>query len=351
MLFKLSSSPHVRAKLRTPQLMRLVIYCLIPGIAAQWYFFGWGNLIQIALACFTALLCEGLYYKVRKRPAIPYLSDCSALLTAVLIGVSLPPMAPWWLVVMGTAFAIIIAKNLYGGMGQNLFNPAMVAYVLLLISFPVQMTSWLPPAPLMLHENSLLDAIYSIFTGYSFDGYSVHQLREGIDGATMATPLDQLKTGLTLGLTSSEIMKQDIYSFLSGVGVEWVNIGFLIGGLILLKRRAISWHIPVSFLVALFFYSLVGFMLHPDGTGSPLLHLFSGATMLGAFFILTDPVTASTTVKGRLVYGALVAFLVYCIRTWGGYPDAVAFAVLMGNMCVPLIDYYTQPKVYGRSQN
>lgn len=251
------------------------------------------------------------------------------------------------MLVLGTAFAIIIAKHLYGGLGQNLFNPAMVAYVLLLVSFPVQMTSWLPPSSIAAYDIGFADAASVIFTGFSLDGYSMLQLKQGVDGLTMATPLDTLKTGLTQGLTATEVMTHKVFEGWGGIGWSWVNLGYLLGGLFLLQQKVINWRIPTAVLGALLLAATLGYLATPDATATPMLHLFSGATMLGAFFIATDPVSASTTAKGRLVYGVLIGVLVYVIRRFGGYPDAFAFAVLLANLCVPLIDSLTRPKVYG----
>lgn len=347
MAFNIASSPHTHSRRSTSDIMRTVILCSALGIAAQWFFFGWGVLIQVILASLVALASEAAILVLRKRPALPYLRDNSALLTGILVGISIPPLAPWWITVIGVVFAIVIAKHLYGGLGQNLFNPAMVAYVVLLISFPVQMTTWLPPSSISAAPVSLLDSLYTVFTGFTQDGFSVHQLRMSVDGVTMATPLDTLKTSLTTGHTTTETLASPIFGMIAGIGWEWVNVGFLLGGLLLLKLRIIQWQIPVGMLGALFVISTVAFLFNPDGTASPIIHLFSGATMLGAFFIATDPVSASTTVKGRLIFGALIGILVYLIRTWGGFPDGVAFSVLLANMCVPMIDYYTRPRTYG----
>ncbi|WP_413641359.1 electron transport complex subunit RsxD [Oceanisphaera sp. IT1-181] len=346
MALTISSSPHDRIPLDTPTLMRRVCYCLLPGIGAQWWFFGSGSLIQILLAILTAYGAEALVLALRGRRLSP-LKDNSALLTAILIGIALPPLAPWWLVVIGTGFAIIVAKHLYGGIGQNLFNPAMIAYVLLLVSFPLQMTSWLPPLELQLYPVTFADSVSAIFTGFTLDGFSPHQLRELADGATMATPLDTLKTGFTQGHTANEILANPVFDGLAGLGWQWVNLAYLAGGLMLLRLKLTSWTIPVSILLSLFVASLIGFLIAPDGTASPTLHLLSGATMVGAFFIATDPVSAATTFKGRLIYGALIGLLIYLIRTFGGYPDAIAFAVLLANMTVPMIDALTKPTTYG----
>ncbi|HIF9231818.1 TPA: electron transport complex subunit RsxD [Photobacterium damselae] len=349
-VFNIASSPHAHSRKSTSAIMRTVILCAAFGIAAQTYFFGIGTLIQVLLASTVSVLAEACILKLRKRPIVPYLRDNSALLTGVLIGISIPPLAPWWLTVIGVIFAIVIAKHLYGGLGQNLFNPAMVAYVVLLISFPVQMTTWLPPSSLSANPTSILDSIMAIFTGFTQDGYSVQQLRLSIDGVTMATPLDTFKTSLTTGMHAVDIMAKPVYDSFAGIGWEWVNLGFLLGGLILLKMRIIQWYIPVSMLLGLFIASSIGYVVDPAQHASPLIHMFSGATMLGAFFIATDPITASTTVKGRLIFGAFIGVMTYLIRTHGGFPDGVAFSVLLANMCVPLIDYYTRPRTYGHTR-
>ncbi|MFO6422073.1 electron transport complex subunit RsxD [Motilimonas sp. KMU-193] len=347
MKLNLASSPFSRKALKTPDLMRLVILCLIPGVFVQWYVFGWGNLIQIFIAGALAVVTEAAVLAIRKKPILRTIKDNSALLTGVLLGISLPPYTPWWITAIGIVFAILVVKHLYGGLGQNLFNPAMVAYVLLLISFPVHMTSWVPPESLMQHSVSFADAWSLVASGFSIDGYSLHQIKTAVDGTTMATPLDTLKTDLGHGLTVSESLNKPIFGTFAGFGTEWINIAFLVGGLVLLKQKAIGWQIPASFLGGLFVISLVGYLTDPDTMVSPIIHLFSGASLFAAFFILTDPVSASTTPRGRIIFGLLIALLTYVIRTWGGYPDAIAFAVILANMCVPLIDYYTQPSVYG----
>ena len=271
-----------------------------------------------------------------------------ALLTGLLLAVSIPPLAPWWMVVLGTAFAVVIAKQLYGGLGHNPFNPAMIGYVVLLISFPVQMTSWLPSYEIAAHLPAFSDALQMIFTGHTAAGGDMASLRLGIDGVSQATPLDTFKTSLHAGHSVQQVLQLPVYGgVLAGLGWQWVNIAWLAGGLFLLWQKAIRWHIPVSFLVSLGLCATLGWIFSPQSLASPQMHLLSGATMLGAFFILTDPVTASTTNRGRLIFGALAGLLVWLIRSFGGYPDGVAFAVLLANITVPLIDYYTRPRVYG----
>ncbi|MEC5318804.1 electron transport complex subunit RsxD [Brenneria populi subsp. brevivirga] len=348
MAFKIASSPFTHNQLRTRRMMSLVIAACVPGMLAQCYFFGYGSLVQVCLAAITAIGAESVTMSLRKYPVRASLADNSALLTGILLGISLPPLAPWWMAVMGCVFAIVIAKQLYGGLGQNPFNPAMIGYVVLLISFPVQMTSWLPPAPLQSLPVGFYDTLSIIFTGHTPSGHSVQQLMQTIDGISQATPLDSFKTALRSGHQPEQILQQPLFSgVLAGVGWQWVNIGYLTGGAFLLLRGSIRWHIPVGFLFTLTLCSALAWMLSPAHHAPPLLHLFSGATMLGAFFIATDPVTASTTNRGRLIFGALIGLLVWLIRTYGGYPDGVAFAVLLANITVPLIDYYTQPRAYG----
>lgn len=347
MAFWIASSPHNHIQKETSSLMRLVIYATIPGVFAQWYFFGWGNLIHIALATITVLLAEFSILSLRNKKIDPELFDGSAILTAVLLGISIPALAPWWISVFGALFAIGIVKQLYGGLGHNPFNPAMAAYVMLLISFPVQMTLWQAPLSLMSYDLDLDNVLSTIFTGYTSDGFSTDQLRIHVDGFTMATPLDTLKTNLTLGLTISESFKSPIFGQHFGLGWEWVNLGFLLGGIFLIAKKAIDWVTPASFLASLFLCSLIAYSISPDSSASTMFHWFSGATMLGAFFILTDPVSGATSTKGRVVFAALAGILVYLIRKFGGYPDALAFAVLLCNMSAPLIDQYTRPRTYG----
>lgn len=352
MNLNLASSPHQHIRRNTGQVMRLVLYALIPGILLQTWFFGFGTLIQIMLAIVTAIVTEAVILEMRKRDFERSLKDYSAVLTAVLLAISIPPFAPWWVIVIGTFFAIAIVKQLYGGLGFNLFNPAMAAYVMLLVSFPLQMTQWLPPQTLALYEHNVMDAVYTIFSRYSQEGLSLNQLRFGIDGTTMATPLDTVKTLLTKGLTYSESLQQRIFDstlYSLNVAWSWIAFGYLLGGLFLIKQKVINWHIPVGMIATLFAMALIMSFVDSDRFPSVLFHLFNGSIIVGAFFIATDPVSASTTNKGRLIFGAAIGAWVYLIRTWGGYPDAVAFAVIIMNMAVPLIDYYTRPRVYGHS--
>jgi electron transport complex protein RnfD len=276
----------------------------------------------------------------RKRPILPALLDGSAVLTAVLLAVALPPIAPWWITVFGSLFAIVIGKQIYGGLGFNPFNPAMVGYAVLLISFPRYMTAWLPPEGVLPIHPGLADVWASIFQTSAAHAY---------DAMAMATPLDTMRTQLGMGQSLDEIHNSPLFGAVAGKGWQWVNLGYLLGGLWMVKRNVVAWQIPLGFLAALTLMSLASYLADPGGYPTPLFHLFSGATMLGAFFIATDPVSASTTPKGRLIYGALIGTLVFVIRSWGGFPDGVAFAVLLLNLAAPTIDHFTRPRVYGHS--
>lgn len=338
-LFRISP-PFLAGTNRVTLQMLQVLLAMVPAVAAMVVFFGPAVLINISLALVTALLAETLMLKIRKRPVKPFISDGSAAVTAVLLAVAIPPLSPWWLTVTGVLFSIVFAKHLYGGLGYNPFNPAMVGYVLLLLSFPLEMTTWLPVLSLADNPLNFSQALQLIFSGETSGGLVP-------DTVSGATPLDAMKTQIGLDILPEYIVNQDLFGMLGGLGWEWINLWFLLGGLFLLYRGVINWHVPVAMLLTLFVFSSLTSLFAPDITGSPMLHLFSGGTMLGAFFIATDPVSGSTTVKGRLVFGAGVGALTYIIRIWGGYPDGVAFAVLLMNMLVPLIDYYTQPRVYG----
>jgi electron transport complex protein RnfD len=340
MQFPTFTSPHTEQPFSVTAVMLQVILALIPGVIAMIWYFGWGVLINIALAIGFALGFEALVLKLRKRPVLPALQDLSAVVTAMLFAIAIPPILPWWLTLLGMGFAIILVKQLYGGLGYNPFNPAMAAYVLLLISYPVQMTTWLPPLRLSEHPLDLLDSLRLIFLGIPPAGLS-------LDAITMATPLDQMRTNLEMNRMISEIRQSPLWGDFGGLGWEWVGNWFLLGGLWLLFKRTITWHIPFSFLSGLVGMGVLFWLFDPETHPFPLFHVFSGGAILGAFFIATDPVSACTTKRGQLIYGAAIGILVYIIRSWGGYPDAVAFAVLLMNMAAPTIDHYARPRTFG----
>lgn len=324
--------------------MRTVIMACIPGVAALTFYFGLGTLFNILFCTLCCLAFEAGALALRKRPIGFYLKDYSAVVTAVLLGISLPPFAPWWLLFIGCFFAIVVAKQLYGGLGYNPFNPAMVGYVVLLISFPLEMSQWLAPAASFSEVVPLADGMRQMVLGQS--------LAE-LDGWTGATPLDVVKQNSAL-LVSDLYREAPIFTQgkWAGAGWEWASIGFLIGGIYLLVKKVFTWHAPFSMLLTL---AVLAAIFYDGGSsnsaGSPLFHWLSGATMFGAFFIVTDPVTSAVSQKGRIIYGALVGVLVFVIRTWGNYPDAVAFAVLLMNFAAPFIDYYTVPRTYGHAKS
>ncbi|EAT13509.1 electron transport complex subunit RsxD [Bermanella marisrubri] len=336
------SSPHTTRKGSTGSVMLQVLLALVPGIIALTWFFGPGHLIQIAIATTTAVAAEAAILKLRNKPVIFFLKDYTAVVTAFLLALALPPYLPYWVTIVAALSSIVFAKQLYGGLGQNPFNPAMVGYALVLVSFPVAMTtSWSGPTTLIDEGISFSQALQWIFAQ-----------RETFDAVAMATPLDVYKHEVA-SQTGAEILAQPLFSGASGdqlvLGWEWVSIAFLIGGLYLMWRRIFTWHIPGSMLLALFLCS-VFFGWDDDLYVPTTLHMLAGATMLGAFFIATDPVSASTTPLGKIIFGAGIGILVFVIRTWGAYPDAVAFAVLLMNFAAPFIDQYTQPRTYGHKK-
>ncbi len=336
-------SPFITKPVCVSEIMLNVLLALIPGIALYVWFYGPAILISLLLASVTALSVEALMLKIQNKPVAFFLKDNTALLTAWLLALSIPSLAPWWMVVVGTAFAISISKHLYGGLGNNPFNPAMIGYAVLIISFPVHMTHWIAPAGLSDVSLNFADQLSYIFGETLPSGLK-------LDAVTMATPLDTLKTQLHQNGSISDILSMPIYGHLGGVGGEWVAGGFLLGGLYLLAKRIISWHIPAAFLATLFATAGIFHLIDPAHYVQPVLHWFSGAAMLGAFFILTDPVTSPTTPRGKIIFAAGAGLLTYLIRTFGGFPDGVAFATLLMNICVPLIDAYTQPKVFGKKE-
>lgn len=303
----------------TPQLMQQFLLALIPGSIAMLVVFGPGVAVNIIVAVLAAVALEFFALKVRGLPTTNLL-DGSAVATALLLALTLPPLLPLWMIVVGVAFAILLAKHAYGGLGHNLFNPAMVGFAVLIISFPMAMSRWLPP----FDDMSFLQLL-SIKLGAPL-----------VDAVTMATPLDDFK--FRSAVTHDEYWT----SIKNGHWQAWmiINMGFLISGLYLLYKRITRWHAPVAMLATLALLSALFF----DGgssnsLGSPLFHLFSGATMLGAFFIVTDPVTSPDFRRGQLIFGIGVGVLTFIIRSIGAYPEGLAFAILLMNGVTPLINY------------
>lgn len=345
MKFKLAEAPHLKPINSVGAVMRQVLYALIPATVAYVWFFGWGLVINMLIASSAALAAELLMLNLRGKPIRPFLLDGSAILTAVLLAWAIPPLTPWWMTVTGTVFAIVFAKHLYGGLGYNPFNPAMVGYVVLLIAFPVAITHWIKPEMLVddVYRLSLWDTIQAIFTGHLPASVNV-------DAVTSATPLDMVKTQLGLNHTVAEIRQSPIFGDFGGRGWEWIDNFLFLGGFYLLFRGVIRWQIPTGVLLGLGGMAFAFYIIDPSNHPSPAFHIFSGAAVLGAFFIATDPVSAATTPKGRLIYGFGIGILTYIIRTWGGYPDGIAFAVLLMNAAAPMIDYFTKPRVYGHGR-
>lgn len=338
----LVSSPHGSRPNRVDRVMQEVLLALVPGVVAMIWFFGWGVLVNITLAVAVAVAAEAAVMRVRRRAIRPAIGDYSAVVTAVLFAISVPPTLPWWMTLLGMVFAIVLVKQLYGGIGYNPFNPAMAGYVFLLVSYPVAMTTWLAPGMLAEHALSFAESLQLIFTGALPSGLEW-------DAISAATPLDEMRSKLDQGLVIQEIRLGPLWGDFGGRGWEWIANWFLLGGVYLLWRRIITWHIPVSMLSALAAAAGVFWLIDPTTHPFPAFHLFGGAAILGAFFIATDPVSACTTRKGQLLFGASIGVLVFVIRTWGGYPDAVAFAVLLMNIAAPTIDHYTQPRVFGHT--
>jgi electron transport complex protein RnfD len=331
-----TTPPYLSQNVSVQRVMLQVLVALLPGIAAYVWLLGPAVLVQLAIASASALLGEFLMLKLLRKPIGLFLGDGSALVTAWLIALSFPPLAPWWLIVVGTLFAIIVAKHLYGGLGQNPFNPAMIAFAVCIVSFPALMSQW-PPVDL---HASLADQLALVFG-----------LLPRLDTMSGATPLDALKTALKLAEGSSSVSTvmadAKTFGYFAGRGWEWVGAAYLIGGLWLWQRKIISWHVSTAFIAGIAALSAALWLINPAQFANPLFHLFSGGSMLGAFFIVTDPVSGCTTVKGKLIFGFSAGILAYLIRVFGGYPDGVAFAVLLLNICVPLIDLYTQPPIFG----
>jgi electron transport complex protein RnfD len=302
--------------------MYSVVVALIPAMFVGVYLFGFQALAIILLSVVASMATEAGAQRMMGRKVT--ISDGSAVITGILLALNLPPTVPWWLVVTGSAIAIVIGKQIYGGLGYNPFNPALVARVILLISFPVQMTSWVKPTPLF---------------------------SRAIDVVTTATPLGEMKTHLLVknsleGFTMGELWNPFIGNIGGCIG-ETSVIALLLGAGFLLYRGYISWHIPITFIGTVFILSGFFWLINPDQYMNPLFHILTGGLMLGAFYMATDMVTSPVTARGMMVFGAGCGVITIIIRLFGGYPEGVSYSILLMNAATPLIDRYTRPMTFG----
>jgi len=318
-----SSSPHAHSGSSVRRIMLDVIIALVPALLVSVYFFGW-NALRLVLACvITCVATEAGSRKWMGRNL--GIDDLSAVITGILLAFNLPPSLPTWMACVGSVFAIVIAKQLFGGIGYNPFNPALAGRVMLLISFPVFMTRWSEwtiPSPI------------------------------GMDAVTSATPLGLAKT--TVGSTGAlpfmfdgGTMLQLFVGSQNGCIGEVSAAALLLGGIYLLIRRCITWHIPVAYIATVAVFSGILWIHHPQQNLAPHFHVLSGGLMLGAIFMATDMVTSPVTKRGMLVFGMGCGVLTMLIRRWGGYPEGVSFAIILMNAVTPLINRATRPRVFG----
>ena len=293
-----------------------VLLALLPGALTLLLLNGWGTLWQLILCLLSGIACQVLSQSFKRGPALPPAETGSTLISAVLLGLALPALAPWWVALSACAFAIIMGKGLFGGYGRNLFNPAMLGYAFALISFPAALSQW--PA----EASDLSSSLAQVFGLAAPDGWS------------QATALDALRNNDRLTFTELST-RHPAFGVLGDARAQWAGLAFAGGGLWLLQQKIIRWQAPTGMLGALLVISLLCWNgTGSDSHGSPLLHLFSGATLLAAFFIVTEPVSGPRHARAQLYFGIGAGLLTYLIRTWGSFPDGVAFAVLLMNLCV-----------------
>lgn len=346
MQFERRDAPFLSPQVSVSSLMLQVLAALLPAALAHVWFFGPGFLFNLLVASLFAAVGEALMLSMRSRRPETGLKDYSALVTAALLAFALPSLTPWWVTATGALFAVVVAKHLYGGLGFNIFNPAMAGYVVILVAFPMHLNLWVAPAmgDLDYPTLTILQTLTFTLTGSLPDALT-------FDAVSRATPLDVMKSGLNNNFTTTEIRAIPIMGDFGGRGWEWIGNFLAIGGFWLLIRKIIRWQIPVGVGVGLLLPATIMYMIEPGSNASPGFHLFAGATILCAFFIATDPVSAATSPRGRLLYGLGVGFVIYCIRKWGSYADGVAFAILIMNMAVPAIDYFTRPHIVGHEED
>ncbi len=347
------SGPFTHAPNSVQNTMFTVLLALVPATVFNLYLFGWPAILLFTITVVACVAVEAACLALADRPVVATLSDYSAVLTGWLLAMSLPPWAPWWTGVLGAILAIALAKHAFGGIGQNVFNPAMVARVALLVSFPVVMTAWVLPHPLLSSKAPGLNQSLSITLGGNVP-----------DSVSAASALGYVKTELSRGIPVSESLKEfsrdsalthmpdmmDLaWGYKAGSLGETSTVLILIGGILLLMRRIISWHIPIAMLGSLFVMGSLFNYVDPARFAPGLFQVITGATFLGAFFIATDYVTSPVSKKGQLIFGIGCGVLTWLIRTFAGYPEGVAFAVLLMNGLTPIIDQYTRPRAFGRN--
>ena len=345
MEFQRREAPFLAPQASVASLMLQVLAALVPAAIAHVWFFGPGFILNLLVAVVFAAAGEVFMLSLRSRKPESGLMDFSVLVTAALLAFALPSLTPWWVTATGALFAVVVAKHLYGGLGFNIFNPAMAGYVVILVAFPMHLNLWVAPrmGDLDYQHLTILQTLQYTLTGMLPDGIA-------FDAITRATPLDVMKSGLNNARTVAEIRTIPIMGDFGGRGWEWIGNFLAIGGFWLLIKKIIRWQIPVGVGLGLLVPATIMYMVEPGSNASPGFHLFGGATILCAFFIATDPVSAATSPKGRLIYGAGIGFIIFCIRNWGSYADGVAFAVLLMNMAVPAIDYLTRPHIIGHDE-
>ena len=345
MEFERRDAPYVTPPTSVQAVMLHVLLALIPAALAYVWYFGFGFVLNLLIASAFCAAGEAMMLKARGKPPADGLTDLSALVTAALLAFALPALTPWWVTATAALFGVVVAKHLYGGLGFNIFNPAMAGYVAVLVAYPFHMNLWTAPrmGDLDYHYMTFYETIRYCATG-SLPDYLT------FDAISRATPLDMVTAGLNNMRTFDELRAYSMMGDFGGRGWEWIGNFTAIGGAWLLVRKIIRWHIPFGVLMGLLIPSTLFYVLEPGVHASPGFHLFSGGAILCAFFIATDPVTAATSEKGRLIYGFGIGILIYCIRRWGSYADGVAFAILLMNMAVPLLDTLTRPRIVGHSR-
>jgi Na+-translocating ferredoxin:NAD+ oxidoreductase subunit D len=343
----LMSGPFAHDSSSVQRIMRLVLLALLPATLFNLYLFGWPAINLFAVTIVSAILAEATCLLIARRPVARFLGDGSAVLTGWLLAMTLPPWAPWWIGVVGAVLAVVVGKHIFGGLGQNLFNPAMVARAALLISFPLQMTAFVTVAPLgAAGSPDFWEGLNITFgAGSSFD----------VDAFSSATILEKIHTQQSIGIPVTETVADSFSAAGQLFGIGAGSIGetsFLLlclGGLFLIYKRVIHWEIPASLLASLAALSTLFYWLDPQQFAGPQVHLLAGGTALAAFFIATDLVTSPATRKGQIIFGVGCGVLIFVIRAWADYPEGIAFAILLMNALTPLIDRHCRPRAYGRT--
>lgn len=336
-MYNYKKNNFINYNLKISDTFFLIMFSTIPGIIAQWYYFGYGSILQILIGIIISTIFEIIIITIKRKKQLD--NYYSSLVTVFILGLSIPPLSPWWIMTIGILISVIIGKHIYGGFGKNFCNPAMIGYAILLFNFPIHMTNWISSDSVLSNLN-FINTLKLIFFPNDFYKNELNNIfLTEIDSFTEATPLE-------IDKFNNNINKNIIYNLLyysiskNFFNIITINISFFIGGIFLLIIKKIKWYIPIGIFITLIFFYFMSWKFFPNKFLNPIMYIFSYSSILCAFFIATDPITTCLSNKSCFIFGLFIGTLIWIIRNFSNYPDGIAFIIILMNLIVPLIDYY-----------